>query len=726
MKTTLTLKTKQLLLSMGGVMVLAVVVLGLLLYGNRQTQAVIQDQLEQQAREGAARIAEGVYNMVRTQDQLLRVKLQGDLSVARDQLLRVGKPKLSGETVSWKAVNQFTKESKEVTLPKLLAGDTWLGQESAPASEVPVVDPVKKLIGGTCTIFQRLNSEGDMLRVATNVLGSDGRRAIGTYIPAKNPDGTPNPVISTVMSGKTYTGRAFVVNAWYITAYEPILDIDGKAIIGMLYVGIPMESVKELRESIYNIPVGKTGYVYVVGGTGNHKGHYIISYKGKRDGENIWDAKDSEGRPFVHDIVEKGMAAKNGQCNFVYYPWKNQGETTARMKVAAVTYYEPWDWVIGAGTYLDELQESVTSLTQQNRKFLYWQIVLMVIVLGASLITAWLITSRMSGDLKRISVGLSEATDEVTSASSQVSSASQTLAQGASEQAASIEEASASLEEMSAMTNQNASNAQQANVLMEKTRSVVQQANDAMQALIDSMKEISHASEETSKIIKTIDEIAFQTNLLALNAAVEAARAGEAGAGFAVVADEVRNLAMRAAQAAKSTAELIEETVKKVKTGSAIVSKTNAAFSEVADSTGKASELIGEIAEASKEQAQGIGQVNSSVSEMDKVIQNTAATAEETASASEELSAQAEHMKAMVRELLRLILGTKTTTVGSSISSHPTTDRGKTPTSRSQRKPSLPTGSGKAKSKALAPLRHKQEVHPEELIPFDEDELKKF
>lgn len=717
MKTSLPLKTKQLMLSMSGVLVLSIVVLALLLFGNRQTQSIIEEQLGRQAREGAARITEGVYNMVRIQDQLLRVKLQGDLAVAREQLLRVGKPKFSSETVSWKAVNQFTKESKEVVLPKMLAGDTWFGQERAPGSEVPVVDTVKKLVGGTCTIFQRMNPEGDMLRVATNVLGADGLRAIGTFIPLKNPDGNLNPVVSTVLSGKSYTGRAFVVNAWYITTYEPIFDTDKKGVIGMLYVGIPLESVKELRDSIYNIPVGKTGYVYVLGGTGIQKGKYIISYKGKRDGENIWDTKDSEGRLFVQDVVLKAMQTKNGQCNYVYYSWKNQGETTARMKVAAVTYYEPWDWVIGAGTYLDELQESVTFLNGQNRKFLYWQIAVMILVLGVSLVASWLITSRISRSLKSLSIGLGDATEEVTSASGQVSSASQTLAQGASEQAASIEEASASLEEMSAMTNQNANNAQQANVLMETTRSVVQEANDAMHALIDSMQEISHASEETSKIIKTIDEIAFQTNLLALNAAVEAARAGEAGAGFAVVADEVRNLAMRAAQAAKSTAELIEETVKKVKNGSAIVSKTNAAFSEVAGSTAKASELIGEIAEASKEQAQGIGQVNSSVSEMDKVIQNTAATAEETASASEELSAQAEHMKAMVQELLGLILGTRTSADTVSISSAKDRSRGN---------PSFPVPSVKTRSKTVAPIRSKHEVHPEELIPFDEDELKKF
>jgi methyl-accepting chemotaxis protein len=176
-----------------------------------------------------------------------------------------------------------------------------------------------------------------------------------------------------------------------------------------------------------------------------------------------------------------------------------------------------------------------------------------------------------------------------------------------------------------------------------------------MGQLTTSMQEISKASEDTSKIIKTIDEIAFQTNLLALNAAVEAARAGEAGAGFAVVADEVRNLAMRAAEAAKNTAALIEGTVKKISDGTALVKTTSDAFNDVAASTKKAYGLIGEIAAASNEQAQGIEQVNIAVTEMDKVTQQNAATAEETASASEELSAQAEEMKRIVSDLTAMV-----------------------------------------------------------------------
>jgi methyl-accepting chemotaxis protein len=278
-----------------------------------------------------------------------------------------------------------------------------------------------------------------------------------------------------------------------------------------------------------------------------------------------------------------------------------------------------------------------------------------VIIIG--IVMAFIMTNGITRPILRVVVGLSEGAGKVSEASGQVSSASQELAEGAAEQAAAIEETSSSLEQMASMTKQNAENAKEANQLMNGTKETVSRASQSMDLLTTSMGEISKASEETSKIVKTIDEIAFQTNLLALNAAVEAARAGEAGAGFAVVADEVRNLAMRAAEAAKSTSILIEGTMKRVREGSELVAKTDGEFRRVAESVSKSGGLIGEISAASNEQAQGIEQVNRAVSGMDKTVQKNASSAEESASASEEMSAQARRLKEFVAGLVALIEG---------------------------------------------------------------------
>ena len=301
---------------------------------------------------------------------------------------------------------------------------------------------------------------------------------------------------------------------------------------------------------------------------------------------------------------------------------------------------------------IDSNGTAVLSMLSLSGSILVW------ILIGAATlgITIALLVSRsISGPLRRAIEGLTAGAMQISSASADLSSASVSLAEGASRQASSIEDILSSSEEVSSMTRQNAENVSKADGLMKAANQVVGRAGVSMGELTKSMDEISKASEETSKIVKTIDEVSFQTNLLALNAAVEAARAGEAGAGFAVVADEVRNLAMRAADAARNTSDLIQGTIGKIKDGTTLVARTHSDFLEVARSTNEIGELLSEIAQASAQQAQGIEQVNRAMADVDKVVQENGASTDKSVSAAEELDAQAGEMREMIEQIVHLI-----------------------------------------------------------------------
>jgi methyl-accepting chemotaxis protein/methyl-accepting chemotaxis protein-1 (serine sensor receptor) len=278
-------------------------------------------------------------------------------------------------------------------------------------------------------------------------------------------------------------------------------------------------------------------------------------------------------------------------------------------------------------------------------------ILLMIAVFGWS---AWT-TTRMSRQLAIESATLAEAAGGVLNSARSVAGASQSLSQGATEQAASLEETSASMEEMASMTRQNAENTQRAASLMSEVDARVHSSNTALSEMIASMTSMQESGRQVAKIIKTIDEIAFQTNILALNAAVEAARAGEAGMGFAVVADEVRNLAQRSAQAARDTAGLIEESIKKTEDGSEKVTQVASAIGAITESVTQVKGIVDEVSLASRQQSQGIDQVSQAVAQMEKVTQTTAATAEESAAAGEDLRSQAERAMHVVDRLNVLV-----------------------------------------------------------------------
>ncbi len=282
----------------------------------------------------------------------------------------------------------------------------------------------------------------------------------------------------------------------------------------------------------------------------------------------------------------------------------------------------------------------------------------LLLVLVCVTAAAWfLIRNGVIAPLKELSSVLGASSGNIDTLSASVANTAENLADQSSNQAATAEESSAALEEITGMTRQNAEHTSRADKEMQQTKDITEKANIFMEELNRSMADILTASEETQKIVKTIDEIAFQTNLLSLNAAVEAARAGEAGAGFAVVADEVRNLALRSADSAKNTAELIDNIVQKIRGGSDLVQKATDAFQEVSEGASKVAVLLSEITTANNEQSLGITQISTGIHEMDNLAQDNAATSEETASAAAEMHNEAKNLGNIVKRLVALIEG---------------------------------------------------------------------
>jgi hypothetical protein len=352
-----------------------------------------------------------------------------------------------------------------------------------------------------------------------------------------------------------------------------------------------------------------------------------------------------------YDLLEKKLipAVKSGNLDLA------RRTAFGEMQQAYENHRTAIDAVVQMTNARNSQDEKEAATTISNRT-----LVMILVSLAGVAITVFLsffLSAGISRKIKNVVSKLVEGTEQVGSASQQVASASQSLAEGASEQAASLQETGSSLEEMASMTRQNADNTRQANILAADASVAVTKGVAAMGDMSKAIQEIKKSSDETAKIIKVIDEIAFQTNLLALNAAVEAARAGEAGKGFAVVAEEVRNLAQRSAEAAKNTNVLIEDSQKNAENGVRVTQEYVLILNEITTGIKKVKDLVSDVTLASEEQSRGISRINTAVSEMDQVTQQNASGAEECSSASEELAAQAQQMQGAVAQLSIIVGG---------------------------------------------------------------------
>jgi methyl-accepting chemotaxis protein len=457
----------------------------------------------------------------------------------------------------------------------------------------------------------------------------------------------------------------------------------GKPVIGILYGMIDMDAFASAV--IRQIKIGQTGYICIFDRNG-----LIISHP-------------NTGLMMQQSLKNTTWGAEilTNSDGLIAYDYDGNS------RVASYRQFGEQGWIVAAIIDASESKRPVWYLANQN-------IIITLIILVLASIVVFFLSSMATKPIQKITNSLGMIANQFTSASRQVAQSSQQVAQGASAQAASVEETSASLEELSSMSKQNADNAQNASALSLKTSKGLKESAEAIGRLMQAMESINQSGNEVAKVAKAIEEIAFQTNLLALNAAVEAARAGDAGRGFAVVADEVRNLAQRASEQARTTSGLINASKARIKEGTEQATESNQCLQSLVKDVEKVVELVNEISASNREQARGIGQMSQAMTAIDHIVQQNSANSEESASSSQQLMSQAEEMKNYITNLEIAVVGMKQTNRTRPALHEKTGPREHAPTGK------------KTPQKSLQQPGKATGMSAEELIPFDDDELKDF
>jgi methyl-accepting chemotaxis protein len=642
----------------------------------------------------------GLHAMCSTLQQSQEQTIESTLKVA-DMLVRQGGGlHYDGpEKVTWRAVNQFTQQTKTVSVPKVYLGRVWLGQNAVFGTPSPLVDEVGRLTGETCTVFQRINDAGDMLRVCTNVRKTDGKRAIGTFIPHVQPDGKPNPVVRALLRGETARGRNYVVNAWYHTAYQPVRD-KSKRVVGALYVGVPQESVSGLRDAVVGLRIGSGGRAFVVDTTG-----VVIVPPGAAADGNLLPARDADGEPVIRAMGRRAVRLAPGQIEQMNYWVPAPGGPGRRQMRARFLYFEPWDWVIGVTAPEDELTQAerrITDSARQGQWILAGAGVGLAVVglvfaalLARSIVrplhqVMGVLEAVAAGDMtrqvevdRRDEVGrmaaaqnravasmrqslaliaanarqLAAASDKLSAVSQQMAAAAEQTATQANVSSAAAEEVSQSVttastgaDDMGASIREIAKSAASAAKVAASAVKVAQRTNV-------SVTKLGESSAEIGNVVKVIRSIAHQTNLLALNATIEAARAGEAGKGFTVVANEVKELAKQTAKATEDITNRIEviqgdtrTAVEAIEQIARIIHAINDTQNTIASAVEEQTATTTEIGRNVSEAARATNEIAQNISGVAQAAQSTTEGANDTRRAAEELARVAADLRQLVSQ----------------------------------------------------------------------------
>ena len=631
----------------------------------------------------------GLGTALTTLDQALSSQLDASLKVANVQLAEAGGFRLPGGSTAWHAVNQDTQAARDVVLPTMAIGGDVINPATAAAATVPAVDATRNLVGGAATVFQRMNDEGDMLRIATNVMKDDGSRAFGTFIAAKGADGKPNKIIQTVLSGNTFKGVALVVGHWYVVEYQPI-SVGGR-VEGILFVGLEQDNVVALKNAIESEKIGANGYAGLMTVTGKNAGTLRMSGNAKMTGKNLLEAKDMNGKTYVSEALEKAKAQPG---NVVSVPFETEKDGTASFKAM---YYQPWDVAIVANVYDADFQGKMVALQQVKSStvtmvigIIIAFIVALAVAIALSIVVSKTLTkpvialknqlnAMVSGvidlrksitaqskdevgvlaeSLNQFASRVKETISKVTDGTNQISQVSEEMSTSAKQ----LEESSdkfthevtqvegsthnilEAITQASSATNELNSAISEIADSAAKASGVAGEAESLAAATSQAIADLNTSSEDIGNIISMISSIAEQTNLLALNATIESARAGEAGKGFAVVAGEVKDLAGQTGSATEESSTKIQSIQEQTQSVSESMNRINEVITQI-------NEFQTQIAAAVEEQSATTATVRAGVENNENSIQVIADSLSKVSAASQDTLKMADNTKVAATNL---------------------------------------------------------------------------